>query len=68
LRALHLLFRGDVAGGRWTALYLEGDTVVAANALNNARDIRPARELIARRQRVDPGALADAALPLKKLL
>ncbi len=63
-----LVFRGDVSGQGFSAFYLLDDTIVAANALNNARDIPPARQLIAQKRRVQPQDLEDVHLPLRKLL
>lgn len=63
-----VVLRGDMAERRFTAFYLQGDRVVAANAVNNGRDIRPARELIARRLAVDDALLADPSASLRALL
>ncbi len=63
-----LVLRGDMAARRFTAFYLQGEQVVAANAVNNGRDIRPARELIARHIAVADTALADPATNLRALL
>jgi 3-phenylpropionate/trans-cinnamate dioxygenase ferredoxin reductase subunit len=63
-----LVYRGDPGAWKFTAFYLDDDRVVAANAVNQGRDIRPARQLIASRRRVDAGRLADPRVPLRKLL
>jgi len=64
-----LVWRGgaDAAGG-FTLFYLQDGRVVGANAVNNARDIGPARKLIELGARPDPDALADPATSLKKVL
>ncbi len=62
------ILRGDMADRKFTVFYLAGGTVVAANAVNNAPDIRPARKFIEEKRRVDPKRLADGEIPLKKLL
>ncbi len=62
------VLRGDMGDRKFTVFYLDGGTVVAANAINNARDIRPARKFIEEKRRIDPKRLADGETPLKKLL
>jgi 3-phenylpropionate/trans-cinnamate dioxygenase ferredoxin reductase subunit len=63
-----LVLRGDPASRQFSAFYLQGDRMVGANAVNNARDIRPARQLIAEGRAVDAGVLADEGAPLRRLL
>ncbi|MFQ5985453.1 MAG: NAD(P)/FAD-dependent oxidoreductase [Alphaproteobacteria bacterium] len=63
-----LVYRGDVGARRFTVFYLKGAVIVGANTVNNARDIRPARRLIAEAKAVEEKALADEDVPLKKLL
>ncbi|MCZ6524863.1 MAG: FAD-dependent oxidoreductase [Alphaproteobacteria bacterium] len=63
-----LVFRGEVGAHKFTVFYLEDDRVVAANAVNQGRDIRPARQLIAERRPVDAERLADPGVSLKTLL
>ncbi len=63
-----LVYRGAMAEHKFTAFYLADGAVVAANAFNSGRDIRPARQLIAKGRQVDAERLADPATPLKALL
>lgn len=63
-----IVLRGSLEDRKFTALYLRDGVLVGANTVNNARDIRPCRELIARGAALDPKALADAARPLRDLL
>jgi 3-phenylpropionate/trans-cinnamate dioxygenase ferredoxin reductase subunit len=63
-----LVLRGDPASRQFTAFYLQGERLAGANSVNSARDIRPARQLIAERRTVDADALADEATPLRRLL
>ncbi len=63
-----LVLRGDHASRQFSAFYLQGDKLVGANAINNARDIRPARQLIAEGREVDADVLADEEKPLRRLL
>lgn len=63
-----VVLRGDVGQLKFSAFYLTGDVVVGANAINSAKDIRPARQLIAQKRPVDPGALADPNVPLQALV
>jgi 3-phenylpropionate/trans-cinnamate dioxygenase ferredoxin reductase component len=62
-----VLWRGDGSDGKFTAIYLDGDRIVAGNTLNNARDIRPLRQMILDRTVVDPAILEDLSLPLVKI-
>ena len=63
-----LVLRGDPANRQFSAFYLLGGKLVGANAINNARDIRPARQLIAEGRAVDAEVLADEEKPLRRLL
>ncbi len=63
-----VLWRGSPDDDRFTAIYLSEGRVVAGNTLNNARDIRPLKQLIAEGTLVDPQALADMSVPLVKLV
>lgn len=63
-----VVLRGDVGQLKFSAFYLTGDVVVGASAINSAKDIRPARQLIAQKRSVDPGALANPNVPLKALV
>ncbi len=63
-----LVWRGEPAERKFSVFYLEDGAVVAANAVNSPRDLRPARKFIESRQAVDAQALADPDVPLKALL
>ncbi len=62
------ILRGKVEERDFTALYLRGDKVVAAVAMNRGRDIAVARRLIERGISVDAPRLADENLDLRELL
>lgn len=62
-----VIVRGEPADGRFTVLYLQGNRLVAANMINNGRDLRVARECIVEHIPLDierlsktPGRLEDA--------
>jgi 3-phenylpropionate/trans-cinnamate dioxygenase ferredoxin reductase subunit len=63
-----LVLRGDTGALSFTAFYLDDGTVVGANAVNSARDIPIARQMIQRKAKVDPAALTDTETSLRKLL
>ena len=62
-----LVYRGNVEEQKFTVFYLRDGAVVAANAVNNPRDIHFARQLVAEKRRISPGVLSDLQVPLKKL-
>ena len=62
-----LLWRGDPDGGRFTVFYMAGGRIVAVNTVNNGREMRPARMLMESGKVVDPAALADTSVKLRKL-
>jgi 3-phenylpropionate/trans-cinnamate dioxygenase ferredoxin reductase subunit len=62
-----LVWRGAPESGKFTVIYLRGDRVVAGNAMNNPRDIRFIKQLIASGKPVDDAALADPAISLAQL-
>ena len=63
-----LVWRGDRGGRKFSVFYLADGIMVGANAINSARDVRPARAFIEDKRIVDPDALADTDTALKKLL
>jgi 3-phenylpropionate/trans-cinnamate dioxygenase ferredoxin reductase subunit len=64
-----VVWRGDPAADRaFSLFYLRDGQVVGANAVNQGRDIAPARKLIETGARPDPAALADPGTSLKKIL
>ena len=60
--------RGSIDERSFIALYVEGELVNAAIAMNRGRDIAATRRLIERRVPVDPAKLRDEDVPLKDLL
>jgi 3-phenylpropionate/trans-cinnamate dioxygenase ferredoxin reductase subunit len=62
-----LIWRGSQEDDKFTVLYLNEGRVVAGNALNTARDIRPIKQMIIDRNVIDPATLADTSVPLVKI-
>lgn len=60
-----VIVRGDLAQPRFTVFYLQGDRLVAANTVNNGRDIRLARNWIAGKTPLEKTVLENEQLPLK---
>lgn len=61
------VWRGSPTDPAFTLFGLDGDRPVAAVTVNNARDMRFARQLIARARPVDAAALADKSVKLQDL-
>ncbi|PWC37666.1 3-phenylpropionate/cinnamic acid dioxygenase ferredoxin--NAD(+) reductase subunit [Azospirillum sp. TSO35-2] len=59
------ILRGERSSGRYTLFGLTDGTVTGAVTVNNGRDMRPARALIAAAAPVDPAWLADPGQPLR---
>ena len=59
---------GDADAERFTLFYLAGDRLVAANAVDNARDIRPSRLLIERGTPLAAAELADPDVKMQQLV
>ena len=59
-----VVVRGESNGRRFTVFYLQADHVVAANMVNNGRDVRVARNLVAQATPVRDDLLADERSPL----
>lgn len=62
-----IIWRGAPDGGKFTAIYMHGDRVVAGNSMNNARDIRFIKQLILNGTPVADTALADPSTSLAQL-
>lgn len=62
-----IVWRGKPESGKFTAIYMQGDRVVAGNSMNNARDIRFIKQLILNGTRVPDTALADPSTSLAQL-
>jgi NADPH-dependent 2,4-dienoyl-CoA reductase/sulfur reductase-like enzyme len=58
--------RGDIARNKFMLLHLDGERVVGATGINEARDMKYAQRLIEARTAVAPAQLADPAFNLKK--
>ena len=58
---------GDGGEERFTLFYLAGDRLVAANTVDNARDIRPSRLLIERGTPLAAAELADPGVKMQQL-
>lgn len=60
--------RGDPDSGAFTVFGVRGDRLVAAAAIDRARDIKAARRIVDRGIVVDPARLADESTDLRRLL
>ncbi|MGH7014777.1 MAG: NAD(P)/FAD-dependent oxidoreductase [Stellaceae bacterium] len=63
-----LVWRGGTGDKAFTVFGLDDGKPVAAITMNNGRDMRAARELIARRRTVDPARLADPKVKLQDMV
>jgi NADPH-dependent 2,4-dienoyl-CoA reductase/sulfur reductase-like enzyme len=63
-----IVLRGVPESGKFTAFGLHDGRAAAAFAINQPREIRTARRMIAARMALDVGALRDPAVPLQSLL
>ncbi|MDE2228796.1 MAG: FAD-dependent oxidoreductase [Alphaproteobacteria bacterium] len=62
-----LVWRGGPDDKAFTVFAMQDGKPVAATTMNNGREMRPAREMIARGRAVDPARLADAKVKLQDL-
>lgn len=60
-----LIWRGDPAGPRWAACWLEGERLVAVLTVDLPKDLMQGRRLIEAAVSVDPDKLADPAVQLR---
>ena len=58
--------RGDPRTSQFATFHLSGDTVIAADAVNSAREFMAARQLVGKK--VDVGSLGDPGVDLKAVL
>ncbi|CAM4378578.1 3-phenylpropionate/cinnamic acid dioxygenase ferredoxin--NAD(+) reductase subunit [Kerstersia similis] len=65
--AARWIVRGALGAGPCMLLGLSGDELVAAITVNQGRDMRSAKELIARRACIEPAVLADTQQSLRNL-
>nr|WP_286948231.1 FAD-dependent oxidoreductase [Pseudomonas sp. UBA6718] len=63
-----LVLRGDPASDSFSAFYLKGDRVLAADTVNRPQDFIAAKRLVAEGIAVTAEQLADDGRPLKELL
>jgi 3-phenylpropionate/trans-cinnamate dioxygenase ferredoxin reductase subunit len=63
-----LVVRGGLSERKFAAFYLEGGRMLAAVSVNWPRDVRRAAPLIASKAQVDPEALRDPGVDLRKLI
>jgi 3-phenylpropionate/trans-cinnamate dioxygenase ferredoxin reductase subunit len=63
-----LVLRGSPDAGSFCAFYLKGRRVLAVDTVNRVPDFMVAKRLVGERIEVEPGRLADEAIPLKSLL
>jgi 3-phenylpropionate/trans-cinnamate dioxygenase ferredoxin reductase subunit len=57
-----------MAAHAFTAFYLRGGTIIAADAVNRPAEFMLARRWVAAGVRVDPHVLADLSVELKRLV
>lgn len=62
-----LIWRGEPGDEKFTVIITSNGAVVGGNTMNNARDIRPLKQMIIDRTTVDPEVLADMSRSLVKL-
>jgi 3-phenylpropionate/trans-cinnamate dioxygenase ferredoxin reductase subunit len=60
-----MVWRGDPRSASWTVCWLAADRLVAAFCVDAPRDVLQARRLIQGGADVDPGRLADPAVPVR---
>lgn len=60
------VMRGDPANQQFATFHLSGDTVIAADAVNSAREFMAARQLVGKK--VDVGSLGDPSVDLRAVL
>ena len=62
-----VVMRGDPATAKFALFHLRGDVIQAVEAVNSAPEFVVGRQLIGRRQPVEPRRLADPAVPMKEV-
>jgi 3-phenylpropionate/trans-cinnamate dioxygenase ferredoxin reductase subunit len=68
VEADQVVTRGEPAGRRFISFHLKDGALLAAVAINRARDLTRSIPLIASGQRMDSVALADESIDLRTLL
>jgi len=67
LQVDRVVWRGDLARRSAMAFQLHGNTIVGVQALNSGRDMRFGRQLLQRRQPIDPECLSDPRSNLQEI-
>jgi 3-phenylpropionate/trans-cinnamate dioxygenase ferredoxin reductase subunit len=62
-----VVIRGSLAGGEFTAFYVDDGRVTAALTVGRSDDLEHARRFLRERARPDPAALADESVELRSL-
>lgn len=62
-----MIVRGDMDARAFVAFYLRDGILIAADAINSAREFMHCRKLVPRLARIDPQRLADPDTPLQDL-
>jgi 3-phenylpropionate/trans-cinnamate dioxygenase ferredoxin reductase subunit len=62
-----IVWRGGPDEDKFTAIYMSEGLIVGGNSLNTPRDVRPLKQMISDKVRIDPAVLADTSVPLIKL-
>lgn len=62
-----VVIRGDFADRSFAAFYMKGDLIVAADAVNSAREFMLSKKLIAQGAHIEPEILADTDIEFKDL-
>ncbi|MFW2403859.1 MAG: NAD(P)/FAD-dependent oxidoreductase [Gammaproteobacteria bacterium] len=62
-----VVLRGDPDARSFAAFYMDGDRLIAVDAINKAREFMLSKKLIAAGARIDPEILADESIEFKAL-
>lgn len=62
-----VVLRGDPNERSFAAFYMDGDRLIAVDAINKAREFMLSKKLIAAGARIDPEILADESIEFKEL-
>ena len=63
-----VVLRGDPDSRSFAAFYMQGDLLIAVDAVNKPREFMLSKKLIADGARLDPDILADTDIPFKDLV
>ena len=62
-----VVLRGDPEERSFAAFYMDGDRLIAVDAINKPREFMLSKKLIAQGARIDPEILADTSIEFKEL-